>query len=179
MPDLDIAAHAPELAARALASAAGGRVVVLIDGRSGSGKSTLAAALTPLLPGAQLVALDDVYPGWEGLAAASEAVPRDILRDVDPGYRRWDWAASAPGAWRALSATAPIVVEGAGAVTPASAALATLRIWVDLDDETRKARALARDGAAYEPWWDLWAAQELTHLARHDPRSLADVTVVG
>lgn len=37
--------------------------VVAIDGYSGSGKSTLAAALVSLLPGWQVLHLDDWYPG--------------------------------------------------------------------------------------------------------------------
>jgi uridine kinase len=48
--------------------------LVLVDGPSGSGKSTLADALVRdgdpaalLPPGAQLLRLDDVYPGWDGL----------------------------------------------------------------------------------------------------------------
>ncbi len=40
--------------------------VVAIDGYSGSGKSTLAAALASLLPGWQILHLDDWYPGWDG-----------------------------------------------------------------------------------------------------------------
>jgi hypothetical protein len=177
----DITAAAPDLARRALvaAAASGGRPVVLIDGRSGSGKTTLAAALVPLIPGAQLVALDDVYPGWEGLEAASGVLESAILRPDAPGYRRWDWASSTPADWRSLSATAPLVVEGAGALTAVTASVATLRVWVELDDAERRSRALARDGATYEPWWDAWAAQELRHLARHHPEALADVVLRG
>lgn len=153
-----------------------GRLVVLIDGRSGSGKTTLGAALASLL-GAQLVGLDDLYPGWHGLQAASDAVSSTVLRAADPGYRRWDWEASMPSTWRALDASAPVVIEGAGSLTRTSAPLATLRVWIELDAPTRRRRALARDGAAYEPWWDVWAAQEDVHVARDDPRSLADVVL--
>jgi hypothetical protein len=50
---------------------------------------------------------------------------------------------------------------------------------VELDDARRKARALARDGAAYERHWERWAAQEDAFLQREDPRALADVIVHG
>jgi adenylylsulfate kinase-like enzyme len=54
-------------AALALAPPAAGPTRVLaIDGRSGSGKSTLAAALARDT-GAALVALEDLYGGWDGL----------------------------------------------------------------------------------------------------------------
>ena len=155
------------------------RAVVLIDGRSGSGKSTLASALVSRIPGAQLVRLDDVYPGWHGLEAASEAVVSSILRSSSPGYRRWDWMLSEPSEWVPVEGDEPLVVEGAGALTRAAAKQATMRVWVTLDAATRYARAMARDGAAYEPWWDVWAAQEERHIAANDPLSLADVIVPG
>ena len=49
------------------------RPVVLLDGRSGSGKTVLAESLAPRLD-AQLVSLDELYPGWEGLEAGSAGV---------------------------------------------------------------------------------------------------------
>ncbi|MCU1529331.1 MAG: hypothetical protein JWP75_3094 [Frondihabitans sp.] len=152
--------------------------MVLIDGRSGSGKTTLGTRLAEHL-GAELVSLDDVYPGWHGLAAASRTVGESIVVGESPGYRRWDWEKSEPTNWRALDSSAPLVVEGAGSLTPASARHATLRVWLELDTATRRARALARDGGTYEPWWDVWAAQEDEHIERNDPRSLADVVQVS
>ncbi|MEG8037277.1 hypothetical protein QP157_18770 [Sphingomonas sp. LR61] len=65
-------------AAAGAAAASGGRLVVLVDGRSGTGKTTLGDQLAQLL-GAQVVHLDDVYPGWDGLRAAADAVARDVL----------------------------------------------------------------------------------------------------
>lgn len=149
---------------------------MLIDGRSGAGKTTLGAAMAARIDRAQLVGLDDVYPGWNGLAAASRAVSESILRSGDPGYRRWDWARSCPADWRALDPALPIVIEGAGSLTPASARLATMRIWVELDEATRRARVARRsDAESYAPWWEMWAAQEDVHLREADPLSLADV----
>jgi hypothetical protein len=45
---------------------------------------------------------------------------------------------------------------------------------VELDDASRKQRALDRDGEAYAPHWDRWAAQELSFIERENPRALAD-----
>jgi len=56
--------------------------VVLIDGPAGAGKSTLADGLARNWPGAippTLVRMDDIYPGWEGLAAGSEFLHADLL----------------------------------------------------------------------------------------------------
>ncbi|GAB3624689.1 hypothetical protein GCM10027418_27740 [Mariniluteicoccus endophyticus] len=63
------------------------------------------------------------------------------------------------------------------ALTPASAAYADCTVWLELDAAERKRRALARDGDAFAPWWDHWAAQEAEHWRTHDPRALADEVV--
>lgn len=149
---------------------------VLIDGRSGSGKTELARRLTALLHDAQLVRLDDIYRGWGGLDAASAVVPRIL---DEHRWRRWDWVLQEPVEWHSLDPARTIIVEGCGALSRASAPLAQLRIWVELDAATRKQRALARDGEAYAPHWEEWARQEDAFIAREHPEALADVTVIG
>ncbi|GAA1392180.1 cobalt ABC transporter [Luteococcus peritonei] len=157
---------------------------VLVDGGSGSGKTTLARRLQPVwseLCGqpVQLVSLDDCYPGWNGLSAGSLMVLRDVLRPRSPGYRRWDWEHDRPGAWVPLDPRLPLVVEGCGALTRSSALLAQLSIWVELDVEERKRRALARDGEGFAPWWETWAEQEAAHWSANRPCELATVVVDG
>ncbi|AOZ46755.1 cobalt ABC transporter [Acidipropionibacterium acidipropionici] len=169
------------LVARILDDARGARPVVIIDGGSGSGKTTLANRLVASLDAAsgsgwQLVH-DDFYPGWTGLSAAWTVVPDQILASRDPGYRMWDWQAGSPGERRVLGPDRPVLVEACGALTPASAALATTTVWLEADSATRKRRALARDGEMFAPWWALWAVQEELHRVRHGPQDLADVRV--
>lgn len=153
------------------------RPVLLIDGGAGSGKTTLAESLAASWPGGgpvQVVGLDELYPGWGGLAAGSDAVPTLI---TGTGFRTWDWAAGRPGAWRSLDPTEPLVVEGCGALTPASRALAGLALWLEVDQATRRRRALARDGAVFAAHWDDWAAQEAVHWLTDHPRDLADLVL--
>lgn len=152
------------------------RPVVLIDGGSGSGKTTLAAALAPALA-AQLVRLDDFYPGWDGLESASAAVRDDVLAPVSPRWQRWDWTIGALAEWHPLDATLPLVIEGSGCLSRANRGRATFALWVELDAPTRKERALARDGDAYEPHWDRWAAQERNFGLREHPWRLADIVL--
>lgn len=165
--------------AQGLAARLGPHARVLIDGRSGSGKTTLAAELATIVVGAQLVRLDDIYAGWDGLEAASEHVFENVLSASGPRWQRWDWTTDQPAEWTTLDPQRPIIVEGCGALSRKNAVLADLRVWVELDEPTRKCRALARDGDAYAPHWDRWARQEAAFIARENPRQLADVELVG
>ncbi len=155
---------------------------VLIDGRSGSGKSTLAAQLHESWADSVVVRLDDIYPGWDGLAWAAEHVQRSLLEPRAAGrngrWRQWDWAAAAPSGHHEVEPGQRLIVEGIGALTPAGRALADLGIWVDADDTERKRRALDRDGETYRPHWDRWAAQEDEFIARFRPRACADLIAV-
>ncbi|WP_278101791.1 hypothetical protein AB0870_09145 [Microbacterium proteolyticum] len=158
--------------------------VVLIDGRSGAGKSSLARRLVSAWPGrsrVQLVALDDLYPGWGGLAEGAEYARETILLPHAKGtigvWQRWDWEAGERAEAHAVDPSLPLVVEGSGVLTPAAATLADVRVWVDAPDGARKDRALRRDGDTYRPHWDRWAAQEDAHLAEHEPQALASLVV--
>lgn len=152
---------------------------VLIDGRSGSGKTELARALAGAWPDAQLVRLDDIYPGWYGLEAGSRHLHDHVLAASAPRWRRWDWKADAPAEWHELDPARPILVEGCGALSRQNRSLADWGIWVELGTAERKRRALARDGAAYEPWWEAWAAQEVQFMNVEKPEELADDVVDG
>ncbi len=158
-------------------------LVILLDGGSGAGKTVLADDIARAWRQArhdslQVVHLDDVYPGWYGLDAASRAVVDTILDPDRPGYRRWDWETNQPAAWVDLDPHCSTLIEGCGALTPASAAVSPVRVWVELDEAVRKTRALARD-EGYEPWWDIWAAQEAEHWRNHRPWELATLRVLG
>lgn len=158
-----------------------GASTVLIDGRSGSGKSTLAHHLQLTWRGSLVVRLDDIYPGWDGLDWAVDHVCTALLEPRSAGrvgrWRSWDWATGTPVRWHAVPPQRRLIVEGVGALTAASRAHADLGIWVDTSDDTRKRRALARDGDSYGPHWDRWAAQEDDFIARHRPRLFADWVV--
>jgi len=142
----------------------------LIDGRSGSGKTELGRAIAARWPEIQLLKLDDFYPGWDGLDVASATVPH-ILNTLR--WQEWNWVTDKPGPWHELDGDRPIVIEGVGALSRASAPLVDHTIWVELDDAARKQRALKRDGDTYAPHWERWAQQELRFIARENPKALA------
>ena len=150
--------------------------VVLIDGRSGSGKTSLARLLVarwPLRGRVQLVALDSLYPGWDGLADGVEAARELILRPHARGlvgvWERWDWEASEPAEAHAVDPSLPLIVEGSGLLTTATARLGDVRVWLESPAQSCMRRALDRDGDTYRPHWKRWAEQEERHLSRDEP----------
>jgi hypothetical protein len=160
-----------------------GTDVVLLDGPSGAGKSTLADALVARWskPDLVLVRMDDIYPGWGGLAAAGVHVHRHLLEPRSRGGRgRWqrhDWARNAPAEWHDVANTAPLLIEGCGVLTRANAPLASLTVWLEADDGLRKARALARDAGAFDAHWDEWDAQFVQFIRLEDPLTSAKVVL--
>lgn len=169
------------LAARAVRESGALRPRVLIDGPSGAGKSTVATLLAAHWPGVtapELVRMDDLYPGWNGLEAASGAVVRDLLRPLADGmpgrWQRHDWIRSTPAEWHTVPAGSALIVEGCGALSRASAPLADVRLWLEADEAIRKHRTLARDDGAFDAHWEMWQRQFEQFERRERPRLLAD-----
>lgn len=159
--------------------------LVGIDGRAGTGKTTLAGVLAEHLgrdgTDVAVVHLDEVYPGWDGLAAAVPTLVRDVLAPLRAGrparWRLWDWAADAPGGWAERGPAAAVVVEGVGAGAVACRPHLDDLLWLEAPAGDRYERAIARDGEVFAREWDRWAAQEDAYLAVDDPASAADVVV--
>ena len=157
-------------------------VVVLIDGPSGAGKSTLADRILDAWP-STLIRLDDIYPGWNGLAAASAHLTEHVLRPFRAGqpaaWRRYDWDRDAPAEWHPVDPCRPLLVEGCGTLAAANAGLSDVRIWLTADDQERKHRALARDGEAFRSHWDQWQAEWQGFLVREEPGRWATIELDG
>ncbi|WP_281535217.1 ATP-binding protein [Cryobacterium breve] len=170
-------------------------VVILIDGPSGAGKSTLADRILDAWPSTAgrtsgrtagrptLIRLDDIYPGWNGLAAASAHLTEHVLRRHRAGlpgaWRRYDWGSAAPAEWHPVDPARPLLVEGCGTLSAANAGLSDVRIWLTADDAERKQRALARDGEAFRSHWDQWQAEWQGFLVREDPARWATIELDG
>ena len=155
--------------ARRAGPGAGQTRVIAIDGRSGSGKTSLAARLRPAL-GAPVVALEDLYGGWDGLERGIDLLVSEVLKPLSAGRAaqvpRYNWGTATWEAPRVLAPPEVLIVEGAGAGARRAAAYASLLIWIEEAESVRKKRALDRDGATFAPYWDTWAAQEEAMLAR-------------
>jgi uridine kinase len=160
--------------------ACGSTKVVAVDGPSGSGKTSLAGELARAT-GASLLHLEDLYPGWHGLAATPPMVARGILDSI-AGDRvgsaaRWDWVEDRPGPLLHVPPAQLLLLDGVGSGAAVIRPFLSLLIWVEAPTGVRKARALARDGGTYAPFWDMWAAQEAAHFGAEDTRRHADVIV--
>lgn len=157
--------------------------LVCVDGPSGSGKTTLAARLAAALGGAPVVHTDEVYPGWDGLADVVPLLSDGVVAPLRCGraaaYRRWDWARSEPGDTVGIGTPPLLVVEGVGCGARVIATHAVLLVWVEAPRALRYRRGIARDGEAYRPHWERWAAQEDAHFAAEGTRERADVIVDG
>jgi anthranilate synthase component 1/para-aminobenzoate synthetase len=160
--------------------------VILLDGRSGAGKTSLAVELAAALREHRtvtLVHLEDVYPGWDGLADGISRCAAHVLAPLRRGeearWRPWDWERGADGPERLSEPADVVILEGVGAGAAPLRALADAVVWVDAPADERRRRALARDGDLYAPHWDRWAAQEEAWLAHDDVPAAAAVTVAS
>ena len=161
-------------------------VIIAIDGRSGAGKTTLAIELAARLREHHKVSLfhlEDIYPGWNGLAAGIERYVSTVLAPLHRGdpaeWVSWDWNAHYDGEARTTQPAEIVLVEGVGAAAEAARPFLAAVIWADSPEQDRRSRALARDGESYEPYWDEWAAQEQAWLAEDDVPARADVRVLN
>ncbi len=156
--------------------------VLAIDGRSGAGKTTFAAALAPDLDG-RVLAVEHLYPGWDGLEAGVDRLAEWVLRPLAAGtpvrWRRYDWLRECYGRWRELAPAPVVVVEGVGAGARRCAPYLSALVWLEVPVAERRRQAMARDGARYAPHWDRWAAQEERHFAANDTAARADLVIRG
>ncbi len=176
----------PEDVARVLAALRGAppqcgdTAVVAVDGPSGSGKTTLARGLVDALE-CPVVHMDELYPGWDGLAESVPLLVDHVLTPLAAGraatYRTWDWDAGRWGRSRSVEPCPYLVVEGCGAGVGRAGELAAVRVWVEAPRPERMRRGLTRDGETFRPHWERWAAQEEALYAADRTREHADVLV--
>lgn len=156
--------------------------LLCIDGPAGAGKSTLATGVVEAAgPSSQLIHLDLLLDGWDGLAGVAATLVEDVLAPLRAGrraaYRRYDWHAGRFAERVEVPACDLLVVEGVGAGSRATAPYRSASVWVDAPAGERRRRALARDGESFAPHWDSWAAQERHLFAAEAPRTTADLVL--
>ena len=159
-------------------------VLIAVDGFSGAGKTTLATELAAALRAHHTVSLfhlEDVYPGWDGLADGiayfSEQVAAPLAAGRTAHWQQWDWAAGRYGEQRTTEPAEIVIFEGVGSSAAAVRHLLDAAVWVDAPAGLRREQALARDGDTYAPHWERWAAQERSWASDDPAAGLADIRV--
>lgn len=156
--------------------------VIAIDGPAGSGKTTLATQLTEKY-GGQLVHMDDLYPGWQGMREAAHTV-QEILNCLAQGrvatYRRYDWLRHQFEETHTLYPHGLVIIEGVGSVRSHYLKTLSLVVFVyEPDPHLRFRRAIDRDGPEISSQLEQWMHQEaLLHQDVGLPE-IADVVIDG
>ena len=106
--------------------------------------------------------MDDVYPGWDGLAPTPALLHDQVLEPLARGeraaYRRLDWVRPTGRRGARGAAGAAARRRGLRGRGVARVRLRVGAVWVEASREVRFARAIDRDGEAYRPHWERWAA---------------------
>ncbi|CAB4543561.1 MAG: ATP-binding protein [Actinobacteria bacterium] len=167
---------------------AGRLPIVLVDGRAASGKSTFALELAARYfqvdkQAARVISMDDLYPGWEGLADGSIYLLRHVLMPLSQGktasWQIWNWEKGERGGddamngHREFSGGTALIIEGCGSISRLTSDLADITIWIDSDDATRKERFNKRDQGKFDEFFGLWSVQEDEFYERENSRELS------
>lgn len=170
--------------------------LICVEGPSGAGKTTLAQALRrgvrDRLRGPRrkadcrhvaLLHMDNLYPGWDGLAEGMQILARDVLgplREGRPGrFRRYDWVAGELAEERMVQPVDVLVVEGVGSGASAVADAVTCLVWVETPQALRTRRGVDRDGEQMREPLARWQQQEAEMFTRERPWERADAVVDG
>lgn len=166
--------------------------IVLIDGRAASGKSQFAKDLAEAYfqidhQAARTIHMDDLYPGWNGLAEGSVYMLTNILLPLansrSANWQVWNWRKNHRGAEepgngrREFIGGTLLIVEGCGAISRLSRENSDFQIWIDANDADRKSRFSARDGGKFDEYFGIWSAQEDEYYEREKSKQLAQLIV--
>jgi uridine kinase len=194
---------------RAQVAEADGSLFVGIDGRSGAGKSTLAARLAEDLAegpdpiGVVVVEGDDFYAGgtaarWDRRTAeekADQVMDWRRQRAVLEELRDWGVATFHPFDWDSddwdqdpppftddpitVESASIVILEGAYSCRPELDDLLDLKVLLEVGDDVRQARLIAREGDAHHADWDArWAEAEAHYFGTVMPPATFDLVLV-
>ena len=166
--------------------------IVLIDGRAASGKSQFAKDLAEAFfqvdrQAARTIHMDDLYPGWNGLAEGSVYLLTNILLPLansrSANWQVWNWRKNHRGAEepgngrREFSGGTLLIVEGCGSISRLSYEHSDFQVWIDADDKQRKERFSLRDQGKFDEFFGIWSAQEDEYYEKEKSKQLAQLIV--
>jgi uridine kinase len=166
--------------------------IVLIDGRAASGKSQFAKDLAEAFfqvdrQAARTIHMDDLYPGWNGLAEGSVYLLTNILLPLassrSANWQVWNWRKNHRGAEepgngrREFSGGTLLIVEGCGSISRLSYEHSDFQVWIDADNKERKERFSLRDQGKFDEFFGIWSAQEDEYYEKEKSKQLAQLIV--
>ena len=158
--------------------------IVLIDGRAAAGKSLFANKLAELYfqsekQAARVISMDDLYPGWEGLASGSIYLLTQILTPLSQGKRADNkrGAIDAVNGHREFSGGTALIVEGCGSISRLTSEIGDITIWVEADFQIRKKRFNQRDSGKFDGYFSIWSAQEDEFYEKEKSLELAQLII--
>ncbi|MEO8851532.1 MAG: hypothetical protein ABI360_07355, partial [Allobranchiibius sp.] len=126
--------------------------------------TTLASLVAAELGDAPVVHMDDLYPGWDGLAEGISLLVKKVLRPASRGdrgwYARYDWLLQGYAETVIVPEHRYLVIEGVGSGCATARDYADVRIWLEASESVREARAKNRETGSFGTNWDRWARQE-------------------
>ena len=156
--------------------------LLAIDGGGGAGKSTLAARLSGLLGDCRIIHTDD-FVSWDNFFAWHDrfldTVLHPLCRNASVTYPRFDWPSGQFANPVTIEPAPWIIIEGVGALHAKFRQFIAFAIFVEAENEIRRQRGLARDGAGSAQFWKEWFAGEKAYFAEHRPSRFADLIVAG
>ena len=151
--------------------------VVCIDGPAGAGKTTLSEVLLEQFPQALLIHMDDLYDGWVDAldSRLTQRLVDSIITPLTTGaplqIQTYDWHEERFGETVTLPYSDVVIIEGVGAAQTSLREIASVTVWVDVDEHIGKERVLRRDGDAVAPFIDDWQRQEKSHHEEHKTKA--------
>lgn len=162
----------------------GGRSVLAVDGRSSSGKTTLAARLSRV-QAAAVVHTDDVA-WWHSRFGWTDRLVRGVVAPFKAGnavsYRPPEWEERRrEGSIEVGSEVSILIIEGVGSSRRDLSDWLDGSLWVQADDEVRRARDEQRIAAGETTPSRLaaWLGEESPFLAAEQPWARAGAIVAG
>jgi uridine kinase len=159
--------------------------VVCIDGPAGSGKTTLAKALSGVLEKCFVIHMDDLYQGWEDALSKQFEVNllNWIIKPLRQGrqieLQKYNWVTSTQGEIIKIEPSNYLILEGVGSINDETKALASFKIWLEVEKDLGLARVLSRDGEQIRTEMIEWQKKETEYFEANSTKSICDIWING
>ena len=168
------------------------RVVIAIDGGAATGKTTLADLLAKRY-GGEVIHMDDFFlrpeqrtperfseagGNFDRERFSEEVIPYINKREAF-SYRIFDCSQMRLNGSAEISDAQLVIVEGSYSHHPAIANYYDLRVFLHVNEDERKRRIVARNGAISEMFFTRWIPLENRYFEAFEIEKKADIVICG